>query len=148
MYDDLWTGGKCMYKIEPVVADGGEVIIYAPRIDEISYTHGAVLDEVGYHTRDYFSAQWERYKHHPWGVLAHSTHVKGTGTYDPRTAVETPRVTVTVASAIPEERIRRVNLNYLNPASLHLEEWAGREEEGILVIPRAGEMLYRLKKDA
>ena len=148
LYDDLWTGGKGMYKVEPVVADGGEVIIYAPRIDEISYTHGAVLDEVGYHTRDYFSAQWERYKHHPWGVLAHSTHVKGTGTYDPRTAVETPRVTVTVASAIPEARIRRVNLNYLNPASLHLEEWAGREEEGILVIPRAGEMLYRLKKDA
>jgi hypothetical protein len=40
MYDDLWTGGKCMYKIEPVVADGGEVIIYAPHITEISSVHG------------------------------------------------------------------------------------------------------------
>jgi nickel-dependent lactate racemase len=27
MYDELWVGGKCMYKLEPVVADGGELII-------------------------------------------------------------------------------------------------------------------------
>ena len=32
MYDDLWTGAKGMYKLEPVVADGGELIIYAPHI--------------------------------------------------------------------------------------------------------------------
>ncbi|MDD3926733.1 MAG: lactate racemase domain-containing protein, partial [bacterium] len=81
MYDDLWTGGKCMYKLEPVVADGGRLIIYAPHITEISYTHGKVLDEIGYHTRDYFTAQWERFKEYPWGVVAHSTHVRGTGTY-------------------------------------------------------------------
>ncbi len=145
LYDDLWTGGKGMYKSEPVVADGGEVIIYAPRIDEVSYTHGRILDEVGYHVRDYFSSQWQRFQGYPWGVLAHSTHVKGAGTYDPRTRIETPRVQVTVASAILEERIRRINLNYLNPATFRPEEWAGREDEGILLIPRAGEMLYRLK---
>ena len=146
LYDDFWTGGKGMYKVEPAVADGGEVIIYAPRINELSYTHGAILDQVGYHTRDYFTCQWERFKGFPWGVLAHSTHVKGAGSYDPHSGVETPRVQVTVASAIPEERIRRINLNYLNPASLNLEEWTNREQEGILVIPRAGEMLYRLKE--
>ena len=28
MYDELWVAGKCMYKMEPVVADGGELIIY------------------------------------------------------------------------------------------------------------------------
>ena len=26
MYTELWVGGKCMYKLEPVVADGGELI--------------------------------------------------------------------------------------------------------------------------
>ena len=145
LYDDLWTGGKGMYKAEPVVADGGEVVIYAPHISEVSYTHGRVLDQIGYHTRDYFTCQWDRFKGFPWGVLAHSTHVKGAGNYDPRSGVETPRVQVAVASAIPEERIRRVNLNYIDPASFHPEEWAGREDEGILLIPRAGEMLYRLK---
>jgi lactate racemase len=30
MYDDLWTAAKAMYKTEPAIADGGEVIIYAP----------------------------------------------------------------------------------------------------------------------
>ena len=40
MYDELWVGGKCMYKLEPVVADGGELIIYAPHIHEICVTHG------------------------------------------------------------------------------------------------------------
>lgn len=31
MYDELWTGGKCMYKLEPVLADGGELTIHTPR---------------------------------------------------------------------------------------------------------------------
>jgi nickel-dependent lactate racemase len=145
LYDDLWTGGKGMYKAEPALANGGEVIIYAPHIDEVSYTHGKILEEVGYHTRDYFTTQWERFMHFPWGVLAHSTHVKGQGAYDPASGVETPRVTVTVASAIPAERIRRINLSYLDPRQVNPQDWAGREHEGILLIPRAGEMLYRLK---
>ena len=73
MYDDLWTAAKGMYKIEPAVADGGEVVIYAPHVTEVSYVHGKLLDEVGYHCRDYFLAQWERFKHYPGGILAHST---------------------------------------------------------------------------
>jgi len=145
MYADVWTAGKGMYKIEPVVADGGEVIIYAPHIGEVSYTHGHILDEVGYHCRDYFVAQPERFAGYPGGVLAHSTHVKGLGTYDVATGVETPRVTVTLATAIPPERCRRINLGYRDPASIDVAAWSGREREGILVVPRAGEMLYRLK---
>jgi nickel-dependent lactate racemase len=146
LYDDLWTGAKGMYKMEPVVADGGEVVIYAPHISEVSYTHGQVLDEIGYHTRDYFLAQWERFKDCPWGVLAHATHVKGLGSYDALTGIESPRIQVTLATAIPPERCRRINLNYLDPASLRPEDWLGREDEGILVVPRAGEMLYRLRE--
>jgi nickel-dependent lactate racemase len=143
LYDDFWTGGKGMYKVEPVIADGGEVVIYAPHITEVSYSHGAVLDQVGYHVRDYFLKQWDRFKGFPWGVLAHSTHVKGMGTYE--NGIETPRIQVTLATGISPERCRRINLGYLDPASVHVEEWQGREDEGILVIPRAGEMLFRLK---
>ena len=88
MYDDLWTAAKGMYKIEPAVADGGEVVIYAPHVTEVSYVHGKLIDEIGYHCRDYFLAQWERFKHYPGGILAHSTHVRGLGTFD---AVVRPR---------------------------------------------------------
>jgi nickel-dependent lactate racemase len=145
LYDDLWTGAKGMYKMEPAVADGGEVVIFAPRIDEVSYTHGRIIDEVGYHCMDYFLKQWDRFSHYPGGVLAHSTHVKGLGTYDAETGVESPRVTVTLATGIPEERCRRINLGYLNPASVDVEAWKARAGDGWLVVPRAGEMLYRVK---
>nr|HID14576.1 DUF2088 domain-containing protein [Anaerolineae bacterium] len=96
MYDDLWTAAKGMYKLEPVVADGGEVIIYAPHITEVSYTHGQVIDQIGYHVRDYFVKQWERFKDYPWCVLAHSTHLRGVGTY--KNGVERPRIRVTLAT--------------------------------------------------
>ena len=146
LYDDLWTGAKGMYKLEPAIADGGEVVIYSPHITEVSYTHGKLIDEVGYHCRDYFTKQWDRFKHYPGGVLAHSTHVKGLGEYDAATGVETARIQVTLATGIPEERCRRINLGYLDPNSISVDEWGGRESEGIAVIPRAGEKLYRLKK--
>ena len=82
MYEDLWTAAKGMYKTEPAVADGGEVIIYAPHVREVSHVHGHVIEEIGYHCRDYFLAQWDRFGGFPGGILAHSTHVKGLGTYD------------------------------------------------------------------
>jgi lactate racemase len=147
LYDDVWTGAKGMYKMEPVVADGGEVIIYAPHITELSYTHGETLRRIGYHVRDYFVEQWECFKHEPWGVLAHSTHARGIGSYDAESSVETPRIKVTLATGIPREVCESVNLGYLDPASIDLADWEGREDVGILVVPRAGEMLYRLKKE-
>ena len=146
LYDDIWTAAKGMYKTEPVIADGGEVIVYAPHISEISYTHGKLIDEIGYHCRDFFVKQWDRFKHYPGGVLAHSTHLKGLGHYDPVTGKETPRIHVTLATSIPEERCRRVNLGYIDPHTIRLEDWQGREAEGILFIPRAGEVLYRLRR--
>lgn len=144
MYDDLWTAAKAMYKTEPAIADGGEVIIYAPHITEVSYTHGHLIDAVGYHVRDYFTQQWERFAHIPGGILAHSTHVKGKGHYDLATGVETPRIQVTLATGIPEERCRRINLGYLDYRTIDPESWANREDEGVLLVRRAGEMLYRV----
>ncbi len=146
LYDDLWTGAKGMYKMEPAVADGGEVVIYAPHITEVSYTHGKIIEEIGYHCRDYFLAQWDKFKDYPGSALAHSTHVKGLGTYDAATGKETPRIQVTLATGISKERCQRINLGYLDPASVNMEEWKGREDEGILLVPRAGEMLYRVEE--
>jgi nickel-dependent lactate racemase len=143
IYDDLWTAAKAMYKTEPAIADGGEVIIYAPHISEISYTHGTLIDQVGYHVQEYFLKQWERFKDVPGTILAHSTHVKGTGTYDLATGIETPRIQVTLATSIPEERCRLVNLGYMDYRSIDPRDWQGRESEGILYVPHAGEMLYR-----
>jgi nickel-dependent lactate racemase len=148
MYTDLWTAAKGMYKLEPAVADGGEVVIYAPHITEVSHTHGRMLDEIGYHCRDYFVAQWARFGAYPGGVLAHSTHLKGLGTFDAASGIETARVNVTLATGIPEARCRRLNLGYMDPATVRLEEWENREDAGILVVRRAGEMLYRLSAAA
>ncbi len=145
IYDDLWTGAKAMYKTEPAVADGGEIIVYAPHITEVSYTHGKLIDEVGYHVLEYFLKQPERFRDVPGTIKAHSTHVKGTGSYDPETGIETPRIRVTLATGIPEERCRRVNLGYANYRKIDPKEWAGRESEGILTVLHAGEMLFRAK---
>jgi lactate racemase len=142
MYDDIWTAGKCMYKLEPIVADGGTLIIHAPHIDEVSYSHGKILDQIGYHVRDYFVRQWERFKDFPWGVLAHSSHVKGIGLCE--NGIESPRVNVVLATRIPETRCRQINLGYMDPASIRIEEYANREDEGVLCVPKAGETLYRL----
>jgi lactate racemase len=144
MYQDIWTAAKGMYKLEPVVADGGELVIYAPHITEFSYTHGPLLAEVGYHTRDYFVKQWERFERYPWGVLAHSTHLRGAGEYDLELG-ERPRIRVTLATGIDPARCARHNVGYLDPAMVDPAAWAGREAEGVLLVPKAGEMLYRLR---
>ncbi|MBD3676035.1 MAG: DUF2088 domain-containing protein [Planctomycetaceae bacterium] len=144
MYDELWTAGKCMYKLEPVVADGGELIIYAPHLEEISVAHGEWISKIGYHCRDYFTKQWDQFQHIPWGVLAHSTHVRGGGTFE--NGVENCRVKVTLASKVPPEECAAINLGYRDPATINPEDYAGREEEGVLLVPKAGEMLYRLEE--
>jgi lactate racemase len=143
MYDELWTAGKCMYKLEPVLADGGELIIFAPHMSEICVSHGRHIEEVGYHCRDYFLKQWDKFKHVPWGVLAHSTHVRGIGTME--NGVEKCRAKVTLASQIPRAKCDAINLGYRDPASIRVEDFANREDDGVLLVPKAGEMLYRLK---
>lgn len=143
MYDELWTGAKCMYKLEPVLADGADLIIYAPHITEVSVAHGKLIEELGYHTAAYFLAQWDRYQHYPWGVVAHSTHVKGIGTYE--NGIETPRVNVILATGIPEATCRKINLGYIDYRSINPSDYMGREAEGVLCVPKAGEILYRWK---
>jgi nickel-dependent lactate racemase len=142
MYDEIWTAAKGFYKVEPVVADGGEVILYAPHVTQLSSTHPEIY-EIGYHCRDYFLAQWDRFAAVPWGVLAHSTHLRGAGTFDPATGEERLRVRVTLATAIPEDVCRAANLGYLDPALVDPAAFAG--DPDTLVVPRAGETLFRLR---
>jgi nickel-dependent lactate racemase len=142
-YADLWTGAKGFYKVEPVVADGGEVILYAPHITEIAAMHGGLVD-IGYHCRDYFLTHWEDMQHLPRGELAHSTHLFGAGTYDPVDG-EQPRVRVTLATGIPEDVVRKANLGYLDPATVAAELGAHRADPNTLVVDDAGEVLYRLR---
>jgi nickel-dependent lactate racemase len=142
MYDELWVGGKCAYKLERVVADGGELIIYAPHISRVSVTHGEQIQRIGYHVRDYFLAQMPRFADVPRGVMAHSTHVKGAGTYV--NGVERPRIHVTLATGIGEAECRAVNLGYRDYRTIDPSDWKGREPDGVLYVPKAGETLYRL----
>jgi nickel-dependent lactate racemase len=105
-YADLWTGAKGFYKVEPVVADGGEVILYAPHITQIAAMHPGQAG-IGYHCRDYFLANWNAYRHLPRGELAHATHLFGAGTYDPVHG-ERQRVRVTLATGIPKDVVYRL----------------------------------------
>jgi nickel-dependent lactate racemase len=145
MYDELWVGAKCTYKLEPVVADGGELIIYAPHIEEISVVHGALIRQLGYHVRDYFVKQMDKFARFPKGVVAHSTHVKGVGTFE--NGVERPRITVTLATGISEKECRLVNLGFRDYRTIDKSEWHDRESEGRLLVPKAGETLFRLNND-
>jgi nickel-dependent lactate racemase len=140
-YDDIWTAAKGFYKLEPVVADGGEVILYAPHITQISAMHPEI-EEIGYHCRDYFVRQWDRFRDLHWGVLAHSTHLRGAGAYDEEHG-ERCRLRVTLATGIPEDVVRRANLDYLDPAAVDLD--AFRADGETFVVPEAGEVLFRLR---
>ncbi len=142
MYDEIWTAGKVMYKLEPIVAEGGTLIIYAPHVREISHTWGSYLLRIGYHVRDWFLKRMDQFKDVPRGVLAHSTHVRGVGTYE--NGIEKPRIDVVLATAIPREVCRTINLGYRDPATIDLASYKGREAESILYVEHAGEILHRL----
>lgn len=140
-YADMWTAAKGMYKVEPIVADGGEVIVYAPHITEFSVTHGEVLAAVGYHVRDYFLSQWDRFQGQPWGVLAHSTHLRGSGEFVD--GVEHSRIAVTLATGIPEQVCRAHGLGYRDPDTIDPQQWLQAGDPDVLVVENAGETLYR-----
>jgi nickel-dependent lactate racemase len=143
MYDEIWTGGKVMYKLEQVVADNGRLIIYAPHITEISRTWGSYMEKIGYHVRDYFLSRPGQFTDIPRGVLAHSTHVRGIGTVE--NGIEKPRIEVVLASAIPPGMCGKISLGYLDPSTVNPDDYRNREAEGILFVENAGEILHRLR---
>ncbi len=119
------------------------MIIYAPHITEVSRTWGNYMEKIGYHTVDYFLTQPDKFTHIPRGVLAHSTHVRGTGRMD--NGVEKPRIEVILASSLSEEECLNINLGYMDYRAIDLDSYKDRESEGILFVDRAGEILHRVK---
>ena len=107
-----------MYKLEPAIAIGGEVVIYAQHLDVVSHIHEKYIYEVGYHILPYFLNDWERFKNIPLGVLAHSTHLCGSGVIE--NGIEKPNVHVTLASKISAEDCARLNLGYLDPSKINI----------------------------
>lgn len=144
MYDELWTAAKAVYKLEPVMAAGGEVILYGPHLDTVSEVHGEHIYQIGYHVLPYFLHHWERYKDVPLGVLAHSTHLRGPGRME--AGVEKPSFDVTLSTQIPPEDCAQLALGYRDPDDVDVNQWKNRESEGVLLVPRAGEMLYRIRQ--
>lgn len=142
-YADIWTAAKGMYKVDPIIEDGGEVILYAPHINQFAYTHPE-LEEVGYHCRAYFTEQWDRFKDFPAGLLAHLIHLRGSGTFSAAEG-ERCRITVTLATGISESRVRAMNLNYMDPALVNISNYEADEET--FVVHNAGEILYRLSQE-
>lgn len=140
-YQDIWTGAKGFYKLEPIVADGGEVIIYAPHITQVSQMHPSI-ERIGYHNKEYFLGQWRKFAGEHWGELAHSTHLRGQGTWSAEQG-ETNRVTVTLATGIDRETVEAINLNYLDPAEVDIAAY--QADPDTFVEPQAGEVLYRLR---
>ena len=126
--------------------DGGELIIYAPHIDSFSYTHGHIIERIGYHVAQYYASNLDRFGDIPRAVMAVGAYITGAGTY--RGGVEARRIQVTVASRIPRERCERVGLGYADPRTIDPAGWAGRKEEGTLVVERAGETLFRYSRPA
>lgn len=144
-YPDMWTAAKAMYKVEPIIEDGGEVVVYAPHVTSFSTAHASDLARVGYHVRDWHLAHFDELGEIPWRVLAHSTHLKGDGQYD-RATGELPRIRVTLATGIPEAECRAHALGYLDPSAVAAELAMGARA-GTFVERNAGETLYRLAGD-
>jgi nickel-dependent lactate racemase len=142
MYDELWTAAKAAYKMEPAIAPGGENIIYAPHLDTISFVHGKYIAEAGYHILPYFLDHWEQVKHLPLGVLAHCTHLRGSGIM--ADGIEKPNIRIRLASKISRSECEALNLLYADPDEIDIEAFKNREDEGILFVPIAGEILYKV----
>jgi hypothetical protein len=53
-------------------------------------------------------------------------------------------VQVTLASQVSPEVCQKINLGYRDPATIDIESFANREHEGVLLVRKAGEHLYRL----
>ena len=124
------------------VADGGRMILYAPHIRHPALSHGDWHTRIGYHLPQYVLENIESFRHVPRAVLGDLIQLRGTGTV--RGGREVPRIEVVLATGIPREECRRMNLEYQDPLSIRLEDYEDREQEGILVVRKAGEILWRL----
>jgi nickel-dependent lactate racemase len=140
-YDELWVGGKASYKLGSIIEEGGELIIYAPQLNQLSATHGHLIEKYGY-------APLEQVREMVAGsdelranlcVAAHLAHVSY-GSARNAAGQLAPRYRITLASAVPEAACLQVNLGFLDHRRLNLEEYRANSET--LIVEDAGRDLY------
>jgi nickel-dependent lactate racemase len=140
-YDELWVGGKASYKLGSIIEPGGELIIYAPQLNQLSATHGHLIEKYGY-------APLEQVREMVAGsdelranlcVAAHLAHVSY-GSAPNAAGRPGPRYRITLASAVPEAACLRVNLGFLDYREFKLADY--QTDADTLVVEDAGRDLY------
>ncbi len=140
-YDELWVGGKASYKLGSIIEEGGELIIYAPHLTQLSATHGRLIEKYGY-------APLEQVREMVEGsdelranlcVAAHLAHVSY-GSARNAAGQLTSRYRITLASAVSEAACRRVNLGFLDYKNFRVEDY--QSDPDTLVVEDAGRDLY------
>ncbi len=147
-YDEVWTAGKGSYKLQRpgVMANGGEIVIYAPHINcfHSKPEMDMAIRQIGYHSRDYVKHYLKLNPKFSRNVAAHVINVRGPGNYNSATRKEEFAFRVTLATGIPEETCKAVGLGYRNPHSMHKEDFVG---PGKIWIQNGGKYLYDIRKN-
>ena len=140
-YDELWVGGKASYKLGSVIEEGGELIIYAPHLNNISATHGRLIEKYGYAPLETVRemVEYSDELRANLCVAAHLAHVSYGSALDKEGQV-TPRYRITLASAVAEEVCRRVKLGFMDHRTIRQEDY--ENDPNTLVVENAGRDLY------
>ena len=140
-YDELWVGGKASYKLGSIIETGGELIIYAPQLKQLSATHGHLIEKYGYapleHVREMVAGSDELRAN--LCVAAHLAHVSY-GSAPNAAGQLTPRYRITLATAVTEADCHKVNLGFLDHRRFNVEDY--RADSETLVVEDAGRDLY------
>jgi nickel-dependent lactate racemase len=140
-YDELWVGGKASYKLGGIIEPGGELIIYAPHLQQISVTHGRLIEKYGYapleQVREMVESSDELRAN--LCVAAHLAHVSYASARRPDGTLG-PRYRITMATGLDEATCRRVNLGYLDHRTVKIEDY--HDDPDTFVVPDAGRDLY------
>ncbi len=140
-YKDLWVGGKASYRLGAIIEEGGELIIFAPKLNCISATHGEAIERFGGYApiekiKDMVAASTDLQAN--LCVAAHLAHVSYAGRSN-----GDPNYQITLASNVTEDTCRRVNLNYLDPNRFDISAY--QEDADTLIVERAGRDLYLIE---
>lgn len=145
-YDELWVGDKASYKLGSVIEEGGELIIYAPNLSQISETHGRMIEEYGYAPQEQVRemVEWSDELRVNLCVAAHLGHVNYGGMRNAAGSF-VPRYRITLASEVPEEICHRVKLGYMDFRSFRVEDYEGAADT--LIVENDGRDLYLVQPD-
>ncbi len=140
-YDELWVGGKASYKLGSVIEEGGELVIYAPHLNNISATHGRLIEKYGYAPLETVRemVEYSDELRANLCVAAHLAHVSYGSSLNKQGQVM-PRYRITLASAVSEEVCRRVNLGFLDYRSVRRDDY--ENDPNTFVVEDAGRDLY------